>query len=79
MQKKVGDLDRTAHIVASLELAMMAVTGLADMFDNGIEKTSRLAVLVSFLTGGVLFTATRTLQNYPRSQSTALNNPKIEE
>lgn len=47
MQKNIGDLDRTAPIVASLELVMMAVTGLADMFDNGIEKTSRLAVLPS--------------------------------
>ena len=79
MQKSVGDPDRTVHIVASLELAMMAVTGLADMLDNGIEKAPRLAVLVSFLAGGVLFTVTRTLLNYPRNQSTALNNPKIEE
>lgn len=71
MQKNGGDLDRAV-------LAMMAVTGLADVVDNGIEKTSRLAVLVSFLASGVLFTAARTLRNYPRGQITALNNCNIE-
>lgn len=71
MQKNGGDLDRAV-------LAMMAVSGLADVVDNGIEKTPRPAVLVSFLASGVLFTAARPLRNYPRGQITALTNCNIE-
>lgn len=71
MQKNGGDLDRAV-------LAIMAVSGLADVVDNGIEKTPRPAVLVSFLASGVLFTAARPLRNYPRGQITALTNCNIE-